>query len=197
MFKNKPWLRFIVEPDGGAGGSGAGGDTGGADGGGSGDPAGGQGGGGDDEPLGESGKRALVAERNRANTAEQQIADLQRQLRERDDEKLTEDQRRERDANDRLTENGQLKERNGSLELDNQRLRAALDAQLPAEWADRIRGATPEELAADAKAIKAQLKSPGDDDHTPGVGTSGGDGLGDTTPGMGTLRAAYGQSARK
>ncbi|MGW0043469.1 hypothetical protein [Rhodococcus sp. NPDC003348] len=179
----------------GVGDPGTGGSEGatGGTGSGTGDPAGTEGatgaGSDDDEPLGEGGKKALVAERNRANAAEQQIADLQRKLREHDDAKLTEDQRRQRDADERLTENGQLKERNGSLEQENQRLRAALDAELPKDWADRIRGATPEEMAADAKAIKAQLKGPNDGDHTPGVGASGGDSLGATSPGMGTLRA--------
>ena len=44
-----------------------------------------------------------------------------------------------------------------ALEQDNLRGKIARDAGLPEHWAKRLEGSTPEELAADAKAIAADL----------------------------------------
>ncbi|OZE13372.1 hypothetical protein CH249_01850 [Rhodococcus sp. 05-2255-3B1] len=178
-----PRLRFFNEPEGGAGGD----NGGGAGAGGSGDPDGGDNGGAggdDDDKLGDGGKKALIAERKRADAAEAK-------LKAAEDEKLTADQKLQRDADESKTRVGQLESDNGKLTLENGRLRAALTEGLPVDWADRVRGETDEEMLADAKKIKASLRSSGEGDHTPGAGARGSDVEEATTPGAGTLRAAY------
>lgn len=72
---------------------------------------------------------------------------------------------------------------------------AAASANLPASMADRLRGETPEELAADAKALAASIGyDRGPVDPSQGKGTSGGTAhrsLGDA------LSAHYGTGARR
>lgn len=180
MFVNKPWLRYFNEPEGGAGGSGAGSAPE--------DPHGAPPAPGDGEPLGEGGKKALIAERTRANTAEQRITELEQQLQARDDAKLTEEQKRQRDADADKSRVGELSTENATLQLAAQRLQIALEEKVPADWVARIQGATPDEMRADAQSIKAALKD--DMQHTPGAGHRGSDALTiETSPGVGTLRA--------
>ncbi|OZC80559.1 hypothetical protein CH274_15425 [Rhodococcus sp. 06-418-5] len=174
-----PRLRFFNEPEGGAGGDNSGAGSG------SGDPDG------DDDKLGEGGKKALESERTARKSAETENADLKAKLKEFEDGKLTADQKLQRDAEESKTKVGQLEADNGKLTLENGRLRAALTEGLPVDWADRVRGETDEEMLADAKKIKASLRSSGEGDHTPGAGARGSDVEEATTPGAGTLRAAY------
>ncbi|MGV8875490.1 MAG: hypothetical protein ACOH2Q_23405 [Rhodococcus sp. (in: high G+C Gram-positive bacteria)] len=183
-----PHVRFFTAPEGGAGG-----DNGGAGSGGSGDPDGGDNGGAggdDDDKLGDGGKKALIAERKRADAAEAK-------LKAAEDEKLTADQKLQRDADESKTKVGQLEASEAKLTLENGRLRAALTEGLPVDWADRVRGETDEEMLADAKKIKASLRDSGAGDTTEGAGARGADAPVETSPGLGTLRAGYEEISRK
>lgn len=182
------------------GGSGEGGDGG----------TGGEGGengtggeGGDDEKLGEPGKKALQAERTRANEAEKardalntELDTLRKQVQAIEDSKLDDTQKLQRDADSNAKRVGELETENTALQQANQRLLIAIEEKVPADWVARIQGATPDEMRADAQKIKSSLRDDSAGDHTPGAGHRGGDVV-ETAPGIGTLRAAYEQSARK
>lgn len=81
------------------------------------------------EGLGDPGKRALDAERARADQAERDLKAL-------------------RDKADAAAEK-QLEE--------NQRLRFAFENGVPAAWVNRLQGSTPEELAADWAILQPTL----------------------------------------
>lgn len=109
-----------------------------------------------DEPLGENGLKALQAERERANEFEKQLkalAPLQKIAAALGDG----------DPVKGKSELEQLAERQSQIEqeLTSERqarwkLEAINEHKLPAEWAERLRGATRDELIADAASL-AQL----------------------------------------
>lgn len=108
---------------------------------------------GDPAELGDAGKKALSAERRRADAAEKALKAAQAQLAEIETAKLSDLERaqRERDeAQSRLRE----------FEQANLRQRVALAKGLPADLVDRLRGETEAEVAADADALLALVKAP-------------------------------------
>jgi hypothetical protein len=101
------------------------------------------------DDLGDAGKKALKAERDRAAAAERQLRTLQAQYDE---------------ATSRVTafevQVGDLTKQVSERELANTRLTVAIEKNLPLKFADRLRGTTPEEIAADADEIVQALPQP-------------------------------------
>jgi hypothetical protein len=103
----------------------------------------------DDQPtpepadeLGDAGKKALKAERDRAAAAERALRAKEAEL---------------ADATSRLTafesQIGDLSKQATERDLTNARLTVALEKGLPRAFVDRLRGNTPEEIAADADEL--------------------------------------------
>ena len=103
-----------------------------------------------DEPLGEGGKAALEAERRARTEAERARRAAETELQKLKDKDLSESERKDREAKDALS-------RAERAEADLARIRAALAEGLDPDLADRLRGTTPEELAEDAKVLKAKF----------------------------------------
>jgi hypothetical protein len=97
--------------------------------------------------LGDPGKRALVAEREAREQAVASAAALQKQI---DDASKTAEEK----AAEALAE---AQQRASAAETRAAKYDAAANAGLPLELAPRLVGSTPEELAADAVSLKAQL----------------------------------------
>ena len=115
----------------------------------------------EDNPDGRGSKRAvlkdLAAERDKRQAAEAARDELQERLDAIDREKMTELERAQSDlekANERIAE---LEAAATAREREQLVSKVLSDAKLPAEMADRLRGETEEELAADAKALAAAL----------------------------------------
>ena len=82
-----------------------------------------------------------------------------------------------------------------AAQLKNAQYDAAAEAGLPITYAKRIVGATAEEMAADAKALKADLdKQVSNGQRTDGAGASDAGGSAEVSPGMGRLEATYSTS---
>ncbi|MFD4273815.1 hypothetical protein R2B67_26235 [Streptomyces cyaneofuscatus] len=134
-----PFSPFLYADGGDGGGSGSGGD--GGDGGGS--DNGGQGG--DDDKLGEGGKKALQAERARADTAEARVKELEA--------KLT---RKPKDTGAKPEDNGDGKGDAGAKPVDAEALKKELREELAVESNARI-------VRAEVKAAAAgKLADPAD-----------------------------------
>lgn len=106
------------------------------------------------EGLGDPGKRALDAERARADQAERDLKALRDKAdadaKAAEDAKLSELERAQQTANEaRAAADKQLEE--------NQRLRFAFENGVPAAWVNRLQGSTPEELAADWAILQPTL----------------------------------------
>lgn len=110
-------------------------------------PAGEQPKGDEDEPLGPAGKKALIAERERAEAAERELAALRREI---EDGKKTAEQRaaEEREALQRAAAE------NAAKAL---RYEVAAEKGLDLKLAPRLTGTTREELEADAEALMALI----------------------------------------
>jgi hypothetical protein len=126
-----------------------------------------------DEQLGEAGQRALTEERRNRRAAERQLTQVQQQLKEIQDASRSEAERALEDARREAAETASK-----PLQLENTRLRVAIEKQLPADLIDRLRGDTPEELAADADKLLELVKPKGSTapfnggPRTPAAGTS-------------------------
>jgi hypothetical protein len=103
--------------------------------------------------LGEAGQKALAAERKRAATAERaakaqqkQIEDLSRQLQEFQDRDKTEAQKL---ADAKAAAESEA----ATAKQELMRYRVAAKKKLPAELANRLQGATEEEMEADAISL--------------------------------------------
>lgn len=112
----------------------------------------------DDKPLGPAGERALAAEREARKALEREVAAFAPL------KKLAEAWGAGTPAAQGKSEVELLADRLAQHETAlaserdaRWRAEVAAEKQLPPGWADRLRGATKEELAADAEAIKAQL----------------------------------------
>lgn len=109
----------------------------------------------DDVPagLGEAGQKALVAERKRAATAEKQAKASQKQLDEMS-KRLQEFEDRDKTEAQKLAEAKTVAEREAATaKQELMRYRVAAKKKLPAELADRLHGATEEEMAEDADKL--------------------------------------------
>lgn len=188
-----------MEADGGAGaGDGAGAGAGAGDGAGAGAGAGAEHGAGDiDEPLGEGGKKALLAERETVKTLKGDIATMSEELQKlRDAGKSTEDRESERVANleKSTSEQALIIAQKDSVIL---RYQVAAAKGLDLEAAERLRGASKEEIEADADTWIKKWGSTRDVGVVPGAGAGDGGGKTDTSaPGLGRMRDAYGESSK-
>ena len=115
----------------------------------------------EDNPDGRGSKRAvlkdLAAERDKRQAAEAARDELQERLDAIDREKMTELERAQADlekANARIAE---LETAATARDREQLVSKVLAEAKLPAEMADRLRGETEEELAADAKTLAAAL----------------------------------------
>ena len=115
----------------------------------------------EDNPDGRGSKRAvlkgLAEERDKRQAAEAARDEYKERLDAIDREKMTELERAQSDlekANERIAE---LEAEKTAREREQLVGKVLSDAKLPAEMADRLRGETQEELAADAKALAAAL----------------------------------------
>lgn len=99
--------------------------------------------------LGDAGKKALKAERDARKAAEKARDDALARAKQYEDAQKSDAEKLEERAT----------EAEKALAAANRRL-AAMEAGLPADAADRLRGDTPEELKADAEALKALLGTP-------------------------------------
>lgn len=191
---------MMADGDGGAGSGGSGGSAGGSGDGGAGGAAGaGAGAGGDggdggdgDEPLGDAGKRALVAEREASKglktenaTLKQQLADLQnagKTAEQKEAERIAELEKSDREKD------GTLAQKDRTI-LQYQ---VAAAKGLDLEAAERLRGATKEEIEADADAWIKKWGSKGGAQSVPGAGAGdSGNGRVESAPGQARMRSAY------
>lgn len=115
----------------------------------------------EDNPDGRGSKRAvlkdLAAERDKRQAAEAARDELQERLDAIDREKMTDLERAQADlekANARIAE---LEAAATARDREQLVSKVLAEAKLPAEMADRLRGETEEELAADAKTLAAAL----------------------------------------
>jgi hypothetical protein len=108
---------------------------------------------GDPVELGDGGKKALEAERRRANALEKQLKAFQTQAEAQEASKLTELERAQKAANDAAA---QLAE----YQRTTIRQKVALEKGLPASLVGRLQGDDEEALAADADALLALLNAP-------------------------------------
>jgi hypothetical protein len=115
----------------------------------------------DDVPagLGEAGQKALAAERKAKTAAEKQAKASQKQL---DDltKKLQAFEDRDKTEAQKLAERASAAEKQAAdAQTELMRYRVAADKKLPAELAARLRGSTPEEMAADADELLTLLNA--------------------------------------
>jgi len=103
--------------------------------------------------LGEAGQKALAAERKRAAAAEKQAKASQKQLAELS-ARLQEFEDRDKTEAQKLAEAKTAAEREAATaKQELMRYRVAATKKLPAELADRLKGATEEEMAEDADRL--------------------------------------------
>lgn len=103
--------------------------------------------------LGDAGKKAIAAERARADKAEKALKALQADAETRANAELTELERFKK-------ENEELRTGKSTSELEALRFKVALEKGIPASLAARLQGADYDALAADADSLSA-LVTPG------------------------------------
>ena len=108
---------------------------------------------GDPVELGEAGKKALDAERKRANALEKQLKQFQAEREQAEAAKLSDLERAQRAAQEAAA---QLAE----YQKTAIRQKVALEKGVPAELVDRLRGDDEESLSVDADALLALLNKP-------------------------------------
>ena len=116
--------------------------------------------------LGDGGKKALEAERKRANALDKQLKAFQAERDAAEAEKLTELERAQKaakEASDRLAE----------YEKTTMRQKVALDTGLPAALVARLQGDDEESLIADAESLMALLNTPTTPKPDPSQGAKG------------------------
>jgi len=121
---------------------------------------------GDPVELGDGGKKALEAERKRANALDKQLKAFQAERDAAEAEKLTELERAQKaakEASDRLAE----------YEKTTMRQKVALDTGLPAALVARLQGDDEESLIADAESLIALLNTPPTPKPDPSQGAKG------------------------
>lgn len=104
--------------------------------------------------LGDAGKRAIAAERKRAEIAEKSLKALQDELQKRENAELTELERFKR-------ENEELRNTNSTASLEATRYKVALEKGIPVDLAARLQGTNYDEIAADADTLVSLIPAPG------------------------------------
>lgn len=115
-----------------------------------------------DDNLGDAGKRAIAAERRRAQEAQRELKKLQDELKAIRDKDLSETQKA-------TQAQAAAEQRAADAEKQLLRVKVAAAKKLPAEFAERLRGDTEDEMAADADSLatfmKTQVRPSGDADQ--------------------------------
>jgi hypothetical protein len=122
---------------------------------------------GDPVELGDGGKKALEAERKRANALDKQLKAFQAERDAAEAEKLTELERAQKAAKE-------ASERLAEYEKTTMRQKVALDTGLPAALVARLQGDDEESLIADAESLMALLNTPTTPKPDPSQGAKGG-----------------------
>ena len=121
---------------------------------------------GDPVELGDGGKKALDAERKRANALEKQLKAFQSEREAAEAAKLTELERAQKAAKE-------ASERLAEYEKTTLRQKVALDTGLPAALVGRLQGDDEASLIADAESLMALLKTPATPKPDPSQGAKG------------------------
>jgi hypothetical protein len=121
---------------------------------------------GDPVELGDGGKKALEAERKRANALDKQLKAFQAEREAAEAEKLTELERAQKAAKE-------ASERLAEYEKTTMRQKVALDTGLPAALVARLQGDDEESLIADAESLMALLNTPTTPKPDPSQGAKG------------------------
>lgn len=108
---------------------------------------------GDPDQLGDAGKRALAAERKRADDAEKAQKALQAQIDQIEAAKLSDLEKAQKTAADATATATKA-------QVEAARLRVAMAKGIPVALVDRLRGGTEEEIAADADELLKVVTPP-------------------------------------
>lgn len=115
---------------------------------------------GDPDQLGDAGKRALAAERKRADDAEKASKALQAQIDQIEAAKLSDLEKAQKTAADATATATKA-------QVEAARLRVAMAKGIPVALVDRLRGNTEEEIAADADELLRVVTPSAQGDPTP------------------------------
>jgi hypothetical protein len=188
----------VMEAGAGDGGSGGDGGTGtgagdGGQGAGSGSGDGGTGGDGD-EPLGEPGKKALLAEREAVKNLKGELTAKDQRIAELENAgKSQEDKEKDRVA--QLEKSDREKDTTITSQAATiLRYQVAAAKGLDLEAAERLRGASKEEIEADADAWIKKWGGSRDAKEVPGAGAGDSGKANDSAPGLPRMRNAYASS---
>ena len=111
----------------------------------------------EEHDLGDAGKKAITEERKARQAAERQARAHQKQLEEMS-AKLQKYEDAKKSDLDKLTERATTAEKSAAdAQAELLRYRVARDKKIPAEWVDRLRGSTQEDLEADADSLLEAL----------------------------------------
>lgn len=121
---------------------------------------------GDPEGLGDAGKKALQAERARADAAEKRLREVEADLKSQKGEHETVIQK----LNDQLKEGTSLAEQ---AIAERDRFQVAYSKQVPADLIEFLQGSTPDELTASAEKLMAHIGAPKTPVPDPMQGASG------------------------
>lgn len=110
---------------------------------------------GDPDGLGEAGKRALAAERARADTAERELGKATSRLQAFEQAGITDPAATKAELERLASENGTLSTDLEKTTRENTRLNVGLDKGLPKSLISRLQGDDEDALAADADALLA------------------------------------------
>lgn len=171
-------------PNGGAGGGDPKGTPAGGD-----DPKGG-------EPLGAPGIKALEAERESVKQLKAQLAERDAKIKGFEDSGKTDEEKREQELADLRNGKSTSESELAKTQLAVLQYQVAAAKGLDLEAAERLRGATKEELEADADAWISKWGKTSGNGFVPGAGAAGG-GAVDVEPGMARLRLGYSESTKK
>lgn len=111
--------------------------------------------------LGDAGKRALDAERKRANDAEKRLKDALARIQSFEDSQKSESEKLSAALERAKQGASEAEARTAKAERALLAVKAAVKAELPVDAAARLQGETFEELLADAKALRAQFAPAG------------------------------------
>lgn len=111
----------------------------------------------EEQDLGDAGKKAITEERKARQAAERQARAHQKQVEEMS-AKLQKYEDAKKSDLDKLTERATAAEKSAAdAQAELLRYRVARDKKIPAEWVDRLRGSTQEDLEADADSLLEAL----------------------------------------
>lgn len=116
----------------------------------------------DDEKLGDAGKKALIAERNRAKEAEKRAAELAKRIEEFEDSQRTDEEKRARAVEKLNNDNSDLQKNVEKLQRELLIRDVIEEVGLPKSLAPRLQGESKEDLIKDAEQLKDLFRSEDD-----------------------------------